>query len=121
MEDKSKIPILKVGDKIRIKSKEWFDSQDKTVLGSITPPKGQAAFFVYEMSKYCGGICTIKAVVPHSNNTVKVDENPYNWGTWMFDLVDEEKKLSNNKDNDSQSNSSKFDLTKVIYRARRIR
>ena len=92
MEDETNKPILKVGDKVRIKSKEWFDSHDKTVHGSITPPKGQAIYFRYDMSMYCGDICTIKEIIPCSINTVKVDENPYNWGSWMFDLVDEEKK-----------------------------
>ena len=52
MEDETNKHILKIGDKIRIKSKEWFDSQDKTVHGSITPPKGQAIYFRYEMGKY---------------------------------------------------------------------
>lgn len=88
MEDETNKPILKVGDKIRIKSKEWFDSQDKTVHGSITPPKGQAISFMYDMSTYCGDIFTIKEIIPCSINTVKVDENPYNWGTWMFDIIE---------------------------------
>lgn len=87
MEDKSKIPILKVGDKIRIKSKEWFDSQDKTVYGSIAPPKGQPCYFSHLMSKYCGEICTIKQI-RSSPNTVKVNENIYNWDSWMFDIVE---------------------------------
>ena len=88
MEDKSKIPILKVGDKIRIKSKEWFDSQDKTVYGSINPPNGQALYFRPLMSIHCGEICTIKEITSHSTNTVKVNENNYNWGSWMFDIVE---------------------------------
>ena len=121
MEDETNKPILKVGDKIQIKSKEWFDSKDKTVHGSITPPKGQAISFMYEMSKYCGDICTIKEIIPCSINTVKVDENPYNWGSWMFSPVEEPINNDYQVYTNSQSNSSKFDLSKVIYKARRIR
>ena len=87
MEDETNKPILKVGDKVRIKSKEWFDSHDKTVYGSITPPKGQPCYFSPLMSKYCGEICTIKQI-RSSPNTVKVNENIYNWGSWMFDIVE---------------------------------
>ena len=87
MEDETNKPILKIGDKIRIKSKEWFDSQDKTIYGSIAPPKGQPCYFSPLMSKYCGEICTIKQI-RSSPNTVKVNENIYNWGSWMFDIVE---------------------------------
>ena len=87
MEDETNKPILKIGDKIRIKSKEWFDSQDKTIYGSIAPPKGQPCYFSPLMSKYCGEICTIKQI-RSSPNTVKVNENIYNWDSWMFDIVE---------------------------------
>ena len=130
MEDESNKPILKVGDKVRIKSKEWFDSQYKSNREDIEPPEEYNRPFFDFMEQYCGNICTIKYI--YSNNAIKFNENDEDWESWMFDLVEEEKKeepqvttseeqLSNNKDNDSQSNSSKFDLSKVVYKSRRIK
>ena len=131
MDDETNKPILKVGDKVRIKSKEWFDSQYKSNREDIEPPEEYNRPFFDFMEQYCGNICTIKYI--YINNVIKFNENDEDWESWMFDLVDEDKievgdlvttseeQLSNNKDNDSQSNSSKFDLSRVIYRSRRIK
>ena len=87
MEDETNKPILKVGDKIRIKSKEWFDSQYKSNREDIEPPEEYNRPFFDFMEQYCGNICTIKYI--YSNNVIKFNENDEDWELWMFDLVDE--------------------------------
>ena len=89
MEDETNKPILKVGDKVRIKSKEWFDSQYKSNREDIEPPEEYNRPIFDFMEQYCGNICTIKNVYI---NTIKFNENDEDWESWMFDLVEEEKK-----------------------------
>lgn len=89
MEDETNKPILKVGDKVRIKSKEWFDSQYKSNREDIEPPEEYNRPFFDFMEQYCGNICTIKYI--YSNNVIKFNENDEDWESWMFDLVDEDK------------------------------
>lgn len=79
----------KVGDKVRIKSKEWFDSQYKSNREDIEPPEEYNRPFFDFMEQYCGNICTIKYI--YSNNVIKFNENDEAWESWMFDLVDEDK------------------------------
>lgn len=89
MEDETNKHILKIGDKIRIKSKEWFDSQYKSNREDIEPPEEYNRPFFDFMEQYCGNICTIKYI--YSNNVIKFNENDEAWESWMFDLVDEDK------------------------------
>ena len=89
MKDDTNKPILKVGDKVRIKSKEWFDSQYKSNREDIEPPEEYNRPFFDFMEQYCGNICTIKYI--YSNNVIKFNENDEDWESWMFDPVEEGK------------------------------
>lgn len=80
----------KVGDKVRIKSIDWYNS-NKNNFGDINC-KGEYAF-ILDMSEYCGKILTIKEIFEieydgmiyyHMNN------NNYYWTEEMIEcLVDD--------------------------------
>ena len=86
MEDETNKPILKVSDKVRIKSKEWFTSQYKSNREDIEPPEEYNRPFFDFMEQYCGNICTIKYI--YSNNVIKFNESDEAWESWMFDIVE---------------------------------
>lgn len=69
----------KVGDKVKVKSKEWFDLNYN---GSFINCGSRA--FTEEMSKYCGQILTIREV---SEELAKylTEGNRYNWTDEMFE------------------------------------
>ena len=76
---------FKVGDKVRVKSLEWYNEK-KDSIGHI--PIGQV--FTDAMSKYCGSILTIKEIF---EDFYIVNENTKNWQDWMLEdeVVTEEK------------------------------
>ena len=86
MEDETNKPILKVSDKVRIKSKEWFASQYKSNREDIEPPEEYNRPFFDFMQQYCDNICTIKYI--YSNNVIKFNENDEDWESWMFDIIE---------------------------------
>ena len=72
----------KVGDKVRIKSKEWFDKQPKNERGSVVKHNSDA--FTERMSMFCG----LDATITNVRNTcydIDIDEEFYNWKDWMFE------------------------------------
>ena len=76
----------KVGDKVRIKSLDWYN-ENKTTYGNVLFDN---AVFVKEQSLYCGCVLTIRLV---TNNSYHVIENDYYWTDEMIEgLVEEETK-----------------------------
>jgi hypothetical protein len=76
----------KVGDKVRIISKEWIDAQEKDVQGVIwNQDGGPIRGFIPEMQKYAGQVAKI---VDNVNGSFKLDigERYFYWDEWMFDL-----------------------------------
>jgi hypothetical protein len=75
----------KIGEKVRVKSKAWFDSMPKTFDGGI---RLSTETFTKDMSKFCGKILTIKRVEGDGYTTFEGD--PYIWTDEMFDngLID---------------------------------
>lgn len=69
----------KVGDKVRIKSKEWWDAQPKNESGSV---KCGADAFNELMTSMCGKVVEISDV---SEDTYFIKEYGYNWTDEMFD------------------------------------
>ena len=61
--------IYNVGDKVRIKSKEWYD-ENKDEDGNVNIP----FFFNSEMSYYCGEITTITKIEKYSYYRIYLDE-----------------------------------------------
>lgn len=70
----------KVGDKVRVKSKEWYD-ENKGELGSIVFSKNT---FVPAMEKWCGKEVTIDNVFSYTY-TIKEDKGIWNWIDEMFE------------------------------------
>lgn len=69
----------KVGDKVRIKSKEWWDAQQKNESGSV---KCGADTFNEFMASMCGKVVEISDV---SEDTYFIKEYGYNLTDEMFD------------------------------------
>lgn len=69
----------KVGDKVRIKSKEWYE-KNKNRAGDILCG---GMFFVGDMDCYCGKIATIT----EANVTYKIDidDHEFSWTDEMFE------------------------------------
>lgn len=69
----------KVGDKVRVKSLEWWNTQPKINAGRSV--KCGAESFSKEMTKYCNGELTICSIY---DKFYKVKENNFNWTEEMF-------------------------------------
>lgn len=69
----------KVGDKVRIKSKEWWDAQPKDVDGDVTCNE---ECFTREMAEYCGKVATISHI---DDGAYNLKEFEYYWTDEMFD------------------------------------
>lgn len=81
----------KVGDKVRIKSKEWWDAQPKDEYGSVEC--GKDTFTDY-MTCMCGKIVEIKDILDTSCDLYSIKEHWANWTDEMFDdLYNPEKSI----------------------------
>lgn len=88
---KTKELKFKVGDKVRVKSLEWYNSEKKNERGTIE----EGASFTKEMSALCGSVLTID---DKGNSLYVVYENSYYWQDWMLEdepVAEEKKKLKN--------------------------
>ena len=73
---------FKVGDKVRVKSLEWYNSEQKNFVGSIIKGAG----FRKEMSKYCGKEITIKSIIEIAENYYYIiEEDKDYWEDWMLE------------------------------------
>lgn len=70
-----------VGDKVRVKSKEWWDSQPKNERGSV---KCGGDNFTKEMTCMCGKTVEIKKVLPEVGKYL-INEFYYQWTAEMFE------------------------------------
>ena len=70
----------KIGDKVRIKSIEWYDkNKNKFDMVTITNP----SFSIY-MKEYCGKIATITKIYPTCCR-LDIDNGQYSWSDDMFE------------------------------------
>lgn len=71
----------KVGDKVRIKSIDWYN-KNKNEYGDIDCG---AYTFTYGMTKFCGKIVTILHCYNHGCYTIKEDDNDYTFTSKMIE------------------------------------
>lgn len=78
--------VPKIGDKVRIKSRAWYDKWE--MFGSVYVK----AIFLKEMAMYCGQIMTVCDV---KNNCFKISEDTlgFSWSIDMFEEVYQQIKL----------------------------
>ncbi len=78
---------FKIGDKVRVKSQEWYDAQPKETCGTIFGT-GETYFSSY-MTCYLGDVLEIQDIIDGAYTT---QGNPYSWEDWMLedDVVKEE-------------------------------
>lgn len=72
---------FKVGDKVRIKSKDWYE-KNKDEDGYIGLPLD---VFNYLMAKHCGEIATITEILEDSVYKIDIDKFNFNWSDEMFE------------------------------------
>ena len=81
------IKYYKVGDKVRIKSLDWYNENKESIIECVllTVP------FMEPMSKYCGQVATITKVVNGNEYKISLDNGCCNWSGDTFEgLVEEE-------------------------------
>lgn len=69
----------KVGDKVRVKSKEWYD-ENKDNYGNVSVKH----YFTEQMSEWCGKEVTIDAIFDDFYR-IKDDKDEWNWTDEMFE------------------------------------
>lgn len=72
---------LKVGDKVRIKSLEWYE-ENKDSTGNVNVP----LTFVPSMAKYCGRVFEIGGISKGYIYCLKEDLENWSFSKEMFDL-----------------------------------
>ena len=77
----------KVGDKVRIKSLDWYNANRNDDWGSIELPNGN---FYPSMAKYCGEVLTIIGIHKNGIYITKEGES-FNWTDEMIEGLVEEK------------------------------
>ena len=70
----------KVGDKVKIKSLDWYNA-NRDYDGNV---ECGFYYFIEEMSKYCGKILTIGEIYRNNRYVLQEDEN-FAWSDEMFD------------------------------------
>lgn len=85
----------KVGDKVRVHSKEWFRTNcSKNYIGVFVHEDGNNTF-VSGMEKFCEQEVTIKQTVLDNYNILE-DEGQWYWEDWMFEDVNNNKNTISN-------------------------
>lgn len=79
----------KVGDKVRIKSLDWYNQNKNYETGNVY----LSMSFVANMSQYCGQVATIIQASGRNEYKITLDNGYYIWSDEMFEgLVEEETK-----------------------------
>jgi hypothetical protein len=82
----------KIGDKVRIKSIEWYN-QNKDSFGLVLSDNDTNVFFCYNMQKHCGEELTVRHI-SENGRYVLTDMNEgsgtrelymWSWSEWMFE------------------------------------
>ena len=85
----------KVGDKVRVKSLEWFKEHcEYNNLYNYYVYKGNHAVFVEPMQQLCGQVVTICEVIntDHVSYHIAEDEDKWTFTNWMLERTDKETK-----------------------------
>lgn len=80
----------KVGDKVKVRSKEWWDAQQKNAYGNV---RCGSEVFTDGMTCMCGKIVTISSI---RYGTYRIVEEGFHWTDEMFEglVEDSQKKIS---------------------------
>lgn len=78
----------KVGDKVRVKSLEWYN-ENKNFEGNVYTEENTGIYFSEFMSNLCGKIVQIEKV--NGDYSYYVNGSSLFWQDWMFEPVTEEK------------------------------
>lgn len=99
----------KVGDKVKVHTKEWFDNNcAKNDLFDFYGGTSGLNSFVPEMQKLCGQIVTIKNMSSSAKSyLIQEDSGRWHWEDWMFE------DMNNNTDTISNPNIVE-DFAKLI-------
>ena len=84
---------FKVGDKVKIKSLEWYKSMDKDSFGAVG---GEGIKFIADMVRYCGKDAIVVGCYINSYE-LDIDEGDWSWYDWM---LEDEAQLSNTESTD---------------------
>ena len=81
---------FKVGDKVRVKSLEWYN-ENKNFNGDVYIEENTGVFFAGNMSKLCGEIVQIIQI--EADYYYQILGNKMYWQDWMFEdeVITEEK------------------------------
>lgn len=116
------IKYYKVGDKVRIKSIDWYNENKSKIIGVtylVIP-------FIESMSKYCGQVATITEVIGGNEYKISLDNGYYDWTSYMFEglveeettpnIIEEEKTYLDNMNiiNDERNNMKHFSLEEYL-------
>jgi len=96
----------KVGDKVRIKSLDWYNS-NKDEDGEIGLHSDEY-LFLEVMSEYCGKECEVSHVYPNGEYSLK--GNGWIWNDWMF-----EDDTDNNNIQKRKVDESDIDIENYIH------
>lgn len=93
----------KVGDKVKIKSLNWYND-NRDYYGNV---ECGFYYFIEEMTKYCGEILTIGKI--HNNKYVLQEDENFAWTDDMFDS-----NIENPDDVESKTSSEQMVSLKMI-------
>jgi hypothetical protein len=113
VEDIIVYPQFKIGDKVKIHDKEWFNEMSKGKLSGlgdvVVPTRIGYACFTQEMKEYCDQVMTIKAIDCNGDYFMEEDSQYFIWSDEFFDLVDEDEEIFDEVDDievDCDTNSA---------------
>ena len=122
----------KVGDKVRIKSLDWYNENKSKALGTVY----LVVPFIESMSKYCGQVATITKMLSGNTFEISLDNGCNEWSDSMFEGLVEEETVSNiieetntycdsmntiNSENKINNNQNNMELNKkVIIRVENV-
>ena len=75
----------KPGDKVRIKSIDWYN-ENKDEYGEVCVYGDSYAIFIQVMSKFCGQTVTISEVVDDLYGILE-DDGDYSWADYMIECL----------------------------------
>ena len=84
---------LKIGDRLRVRSKEWYDS-NKGYYAQVTSVGTRNLhydIFSYDMAYFCGKEVTVSELTELANSgyneviSIEEDDQEYQWHIWMFE------------------------------------
>jgi hypothetical protein len=80
----------KVGDVVRIKSREWIDAQEKDADGHINCPDDGNYSMTPAMREFAGRSASVVGEMEDGSYELDITGDWYMWEPWMFEEIEEE-------------------------------